>query len=560
MRQQVHRSDLQTHDRRDSRSSAVWGRGGRGRTLAFVLVVALVSALQLVLALSATAARMPASLRSQAVASPSAKFSVIVAGARGASTSAVSSAVTSAIKSNPGSARGIKRKYGVLNGVACELTGAQVNALDKNPSIGTIVRDAKVGAKGLLSNPQLWPDVAAVRSFWTDTQPKPPTIAIVDSGVDASRADLAGRVPAQVTLTSSTPNSAGDGRGHGTFVASLAAGAGSDYAGVAPTASLVSLDVLDDTGMGMTSDVIAAADWIFQNKGKYNIRVANFSLGSSTPSSFMYDPLDKAVEKLWLSGVVVVVAAGNDAVNGAASGVPYAPANDPFVITVGANDVVGTVRTLDDLAAPWSSYGYTLDGFAKPEVGAPGRYIRGAVPELSTMYGEHPDRVVAPGYMWMSGTSFAAPIVAGSAAQLLAAHPGWTPDMVKGALMLRAEPGANPTSLALGVGEIRAGPSNSGADAPNPNAALNTFLTADPNGGTVPVFDDAAWNRTAQADAAWNRTSWSSAAWDSAAWNRVAWASAAWNRTYFASATWSSGQTADGVLPDAAWHRGTWVE
>ncbi len=117
----------------------------------------------------------------------------------------------------------------------------------------------------------------------------------------------------------------------------------------------------------MTSDVIAAADWIRQNKDAFNIRVANFSLHSTAPASVFWDPLDRAVEKLWLSGVVVVTAAGNYAVNGQASGVRYAPGNDPFVITVGANDIAGTVSTRDDTAAPWSAYGYTLDGFAKPE-------------------------------------------------------------------------------------------------------------------------------------------------------------------------------------------------
>ena len=90
-----------------------------------------------------------------------------------------------------------------------------------------------------------------------------------------------------------------------------------------------------------------------------------------------WDPLDRAVEKLWLSGVVVVTAAGNYAVNGQPSGVRYAPGNDPFVITVGANDIGGTVSTQNDTAAPWSAYGYTLDGFAKPEISAPGRYLVG---------------------------------------------------------------------------------------------------------------------------------------------------------------------------------------
>src|SRR5205823_14717320 len=119
-----------------------------------------------------------------------------------------------------------------------------------------------------------------------------------------------------------------------------------------------------------------AADWILQNKERLNIRVANLSLTASNPGSFMFDPLNKAVERLWFSGVVVVAAAGNYGALG--RGVPFAPGDDPFVITVGASDIDGSVGTSDDTAAPWSAYGYTLDGFSKPELGAPGRYMAAA--------------------------------------------------------------------------------------------------------------------------------------------------------------------------------------
>ena len=210
------------------------------------------------------------------------------------------------------------------------------------------------------------------------------------------------------------------------------------YAGASPNAKLVSLDVIDDSGMGLTSDVIAAADWILRNKARYNIRVANFSLAGSTPSSFRFDPLDKAVERLWFSGVVVVAAAGNYGDHEA--GVLFAPGNDPFVITVGADDVAGTVPVGDDFAAPWSSYGSTLDGFLKPEVSAPGRMLIGAVPVKSTLAQERPDRIVEPGYVAMSGTSFSTAIVSGVAADILAMNPRWTPDQVKGALMRTARP------------------------------------------------------------------------------------------------------------------------
>ena len=141
--------------------------------------------------------------------------------------------------------------------------------------------------------------------------------------------DFAGGVVSQVTLTTLPGNSVGDGSGHGTFVAALAAGSATGYAGAAPTAQILSIDVADDKGMSMTSDVIAAVDWILANKDAKKIGVANFSLHSSVPSSFVYDPLAKAVERLWLSGVVVVAAAGNYATNGAASGVPFAPGEQP---------------------------------------------------------------------------------------------------------------------------------------------------------------------------------------------------------------------------------------
>src|SRR6185503_12163751 len=176
------------------------------------------------------------------------------------------------------------------------------------------------------------------------------------------------------------------------------------------------------------------------NKAQFGIRVANFSLHSSVANSFMYDPLDKAVERLWFSGVVVVVAAGNYGDPDKPSGVPFAPGNDPFVITGGAVDIGGTKSINDDVNAPWSAWGRTLDGFMKPDLSAPGRYMVGPVPSGSTLALERPDKVTAPGYMQLSGTSFSAPVIAGAAAQILARHPSFTPDQVKGVLMESTRP------------------------------------------------------------------------------------------------------------------------
>ena len=202
-----------------------------------------------------------------------------------------------------------------------------------------------------------------------------------------------------------------------------------------------------------------------RQQDKYNIRVANFSLHSSYSTNFYRDPLDQAVEKLWFGGVTVVVAAGNYGSDNVASGVLSAPANDPFVITVGASDTGRSVSTLDDVAAPWSAYGYTLDGFAKPDLAAPGRYMVGPVPVTSTLYTERADHVVDTGYMELSGTSFAAPIVSGVAALILGKHPEFTADQVKGALMLGTKPMPRAADLSEGVGEVNAAHS---LEYPNP--------------------------------------------------------------------------------------------
>ena len=562
--------------RADARSSVLWGRGegdelganvlwGRGRNgllLAMTALLALVLPLGLVGAPAATAGNTPytafmtKSLTNAVKSNPGALYKVIVKGARGQSASAVSNAATSAIQKNPSGA--LKTQYSVINGTSATMSGAAIQALAKNSAIASIIQDSKVGGTAV-SNTQIWPVVTQASSYYSAPLAAP-AIAVVDSGVDASRAaDFDARVIQQVNFVSGNANAKGtDGFGHGTFVAGIAAGQAAGYSGAAPGANIVSLDVLDDTGTGTESDVLSACDWIYKNKDKYNIRVANLSLLAGNDASFMYDPLDQAVEKLWLSGVVVVTAAGNFGVNGSPSGLPYAPANDPFVITVGAADINNSLATSDDFNAPWSAYGYTLDGFAKPELGAPGRYMNGAVPTTGVMYTQHPERIVAPGYMWMSGTSFAAPVVAGIAADLLAVHPTWTPDDVKGALMLTAaQPGPSTGTFALGVGEPQATAAAAVATPPNPNAGLDTYVVTDPNGGRV--FDAASWNSAAQADASWNTASWNTASWNTASWNTASWHTASWNTASWHTASWSSGQTTDGSLPAASWSSLIWV-
>jgi serine protease AprX len=540
-----------------SRSNALWGNGKRRTALLATLV------LTLVVPLGASAVPSPKvvqafvapGLLSSAQSNPAGTFSVIVQGKGGNQAAhAVADVLGLSLKT--------ARTFSSIDGVAVDLTGAQILVLASDKHVTAITGDSPVRLSVAAPTTEKWPYVTGVQKYWANgTSPAAPaaTIAIVDSGIDATRPEFAGRIAASVNLSSLPGNSPGDGRGHGTFVAGIAAGDLQGKTGAAPGAKIVSLDVMDDHGMAKTSDVIAAADWILANKAKYGIRVANFSLHSSVANSFMYDPLDKAVERLWFNNVVVVVAAGNYGKADGPSGVPFAPGNDPFVITVGASDTGRSVSTNDDVAAPWSAYGYTLDGFAKPDLSAPGRYMVGPVPVTSTLYTERADHVVEPGYMELSGTSFSAPIVSGVAALILGKHPEFTPDQVKGALMVGTKPMPQAANLSEGVGEVNAGRSIETLNPPNPNKALNAFIVTNPL-TSARVFDAASWADKAKVDASWADASWADASWADASWSAASWADASWSDASWASASWADTSLAAASWADLSLGSASWAD
>jgi serine protease AprX len=414
---------------------------------------------------------------------------------------------------------------------------------------------------GPYSSNDVWPAAVGVDRLWP-TLPGPsgkdagstPTIAFVDSGIEASRSDFGDRVLADVDLSTLPGNSPGDGLGHGTMVAGVAAGSAPGRAGAAPTAGIVSLDVMDDHGMARTSDVIAATQWILRNRKQYDIRVANFSLHSASPSSFRWDPLDKAVEKLWLSGVVVVAASGNQGQGGQPTPMAYAPGNDPFAITVGALDLHSSTNPERADVPSWSAWGYTLDGFAKPELSAPGRAIVGPVPANSTLASERPGQLLSTAdgtYITLSGTSLSAPIVAGIAADLLALRPTLTPDQVKGALMHEARSLRRVRTLAAGVGEAYAPAAATLAFPPNPNLALNGFLIKDPTGDGM-IFDDVSWLDAAKASPTWDAVSWLDG-WADVSWSDVSWSDVSWSDVSWADVSWSDVSRSDVSWTDVSW-------
>ena len=272
-------------------------------------------------------------------------------------------------------------------------------------------------------------------------------VAVVDSGIDES-ADLSQTVGRRQTsrITASVKIMRGttieDDYGHGTHIAGIIGGngAGSDgeRIGVAPRVNLINVKVSDNKGVGSISNVIEGLQWVNNHRHDYNIQVVNLSLHSSEVESYRTSPLDAAVEVLWFNRIVVVVAAGNSAKNG----VLYPPANDPFVITVGATDDKGTASTADDVVVSFSSYGRTESGFNKPDLVAPGTNIVSLLADRNAVLPKaHPDHIVNgdsrsdADYFRMSGTSMSSAVTAGAAALLLQSNPRLTPDQVKSRLM-----------------------------------------------------------------------------------------------------------------------------
>src|SRR5439155_5500151 len=164
-----------------------------------------------------------------------------------------------------------------------------------------------------------------------------------------------------------------DAGGHGTFIAGIIAANGG-MKGVAPDAQIVSLRVLDANGNGTIKNVIAAFDWVLKNQSRDRIQVLNLSWGAPQATSYHKDLLSALVEAAWFSGITVVVAVGND---GPDAGTVTAPATDPFVVSVGSYNDMGTLLTSDDVASTFTARGPTLDGFVKPDTLAPGEHVLG---------------------------------------------------------------------------------------------------------------------------------------------------------------------------------------
>ncbi|MEV5954167.1 S8 family peptidase [Streptomyces sp. NPDC051987] len=261
-------------------------------------------------------------------------------------------------------------------------------------------------------------------------------IAVLDTGVDTTHPDLKDQVIESKNFTSAAD--ASDHFGHGTHVASIAAGTGAKshgkYTGVAPGAKILNGKVLDDTGSGDDSGILAGMEWAAAEGAS----VVNLSLGGYDGPEI--DPLEAEVNKLSeQKGILFAIAAGNDGPQSIGS-----PGSAADALTVGAVDG-------NDKLADFSSTGPAADGSIKPDVTAPGVDITAAAAKGSVIdqeVGENP-----PGYLTISGTSMATPHVAGAAAILKQEHPDWGFKELKAALTGSAK-GGKYTPFEQGSGRI----------------------------------------------------------------------------------------------------------
>jgi len=440
----------------------------------------------------------------------------------------------------------------IINAFAAELPAGEVERLARDPGVRWVSFDAPMIRQGGPDEPietvnllnSYIPAIGADDVWAEGYQGSGVAVAVVDSGIrsnfqgkklsdlkdsDSNRSRVVG---SESFSTDSTNDH--DEFGHGTHVAGIIGGNGAlsdgTYIGVAPRVNLLSVKVSDAYGAGYESDVVAGLQWIYEHENENNIRVVNISLNSSVPQSYHTSPLDAAVEILWFNGIVVVVSAGNNAVDH--NGILYPPANDPFVITVGAVDDGGTLDVSDDVLAPFSAFGTTGDGLAKPDLVAPGTNIislsagRGA-----RIAREHWDHQVGKYYFRMSGTSMASAVTSGAVALLLQAQPDLNPDQVKWRLMHTTE--SFPVEGA-GAGYL------------NLYNAVHMGSRATANTGQVPSqllwtgSDPPAWNSVHWDSVHWDSVHWDSVHWDSVHWDSVHWDSVHWDSAYWGNTVYSS--------------------
>ena len=368
----------------------------------------------------------------------------------------------------------------VLKGFAATIPDARLSEIVNDPRVAFVSEDHEVYAYGNPQNPgqlkrggstlppppqpvQVTPTgIARIAGTANENKGAGIGVAVIDTGIDLTHPDLASNIGSASKTCVRGTRSAADDNGHGTHVAGTIAALDNTIGavGVAPEAKLYAVKVLDKSGSGSWSSIICGIDWVTANTERYNIKVANMSLGGTGSSDDNCgltngDPLHQAICRSRDTGVTYVVAAGNG------DPVYHNPLNTSGSVPAAYDDAVITVSALadsdglpgalgsstsygaDDTFASFSNYGSEVD-LAAPGVDILSTWKRGE-------------------YAISSGTSMAAPHVAGAVALYVATHPGASLGAITEALRLSGEP-------------LDSGHSNTSLyDHPEPVLQTNTF-------------------------------------------------------------------------------------
>lgn len=367
-----------------------------------------------------------------------------------------------------------------FSGMVVSMTPAQSVALKNKPTVAVVELDSKVTASDTQTGATWGIDRVDQRALPLDGAFSYAANAglgvrayVIDTGVLASHSDFSGRVSTGWSTLDNTTNTT-DCNGHGTHVAGTISGT---TFGVAKSATIVPVRVLDCAGSGSMSGVIAGVDWAISNHQAGVPAVANLSLGGGASTT-----LDTAIQSLTNDGVTVVVAAGNSSADACTS----SPARAASAITVAATDAT-------DTQASFSNFGSCVDLYG------PGVNITSAWYTSPTATAN------------LSGTSMASPHAAGVAVSLLSQNPTWTPTQVTSAVLGNATQNVvknatlgtpnrllfngvtNPTSPTAPVATAPSAPTNVVAQALKSRSAKITWVQGSDGGSaltkqTVQIF------------------------------------------------------------------------
>ena len=452
------------------------------------------------------------------------------------------------------------------NAVLAQLTPTEVSLLQAVPGV-TVTPDVTVSVQdfnGSTSDPPHTPSDAflgqtGAPQVWSqgDTGSNV-SVAVLDTGIDALP-DFASRLVGGVDL-SGEGNPFHDSYGHGTFDAGLIAGDGASsagaYSGEAPGANLVSVKVAGASGQTDLATVILGVGWAIANHQALHIGVLNMSIGYQPLESTAVDPLDVAVENAWSSGIVVVVSSGNA---GPFNGTVESPGDDPLVVTVGALDDLAQKQVAKDVMTTFSSVGPTNpDGWLKPDLVTSGRSVVSLLAPGSTIAGQYPSAQVGTANFMGSGTSFSAAITSGAAALILAAHPGYSPNQVKAALLSSTNPGPVGNPVVDGHGALSAAAAVGQMPLTLTQAPSLVAVSMGCTVGLSSTWSTSSWNPANWSSMAWNGEAWNGEAWNGEAWNGESWNGEAWNGEAWNGESWNGESWNGEAWNGEAWNGEAW--